>query len=329
MKFIVIGSNSFSGAWMVDKLLDEGHEVLGVSRSPEKSELYLAYKAHGKEIRFVQENIQGFIIANLGFLVDFDPDYVINYAAESEVYQSSLTPLEYYMTNTVAVVALCEHLRKRDNLKNYIHISSAEIYGNCVSPVFPSHPLQPTTAYAASKAAADHHLLTLHKYHNFPVTIIRTTNVYGPHQQLWKIIPRTIIKILNGEDLQLHGGGLFIRPFLHIEDACQGVLDAINYGQPGRIYHFSPRKNEPIKDVVQRIYRKMAPMPGSNVLFKTIATEDRTGHDHCYWLDSTQSKKELGWTERIDIDTGLDGVISWVRSNYGEIQYEPLEYVHK
>jgi dTDP-glucose 4,6-dehydratase len=323
-KFIVIGSNSFSGAWMIDLLLERGHEVWGVSRSPEKSDLYLAYKAHCKSIPFKQYNIQKTIVECPLFL-DFKPDYVINYAAESEVFQSSLTPMEYYATNTVAVVALCEHLRKMESLKGYIHISSAEIYGNCVSPAFPYYPLRPTTAYAASKAAADHHLLTLHKYHDFPVQIIRTTNVYGPHQQLWKIIPRTVIKFLKGEKIQLHGGGDFIRPFLHIEDACQGVLNAITYGEPGRIYHFSPRLNESVGYVVERICFKM----DKSFVKDTQSVDERSGHDYRYWLDSKASKKELGWMELRDIDLGLDEFILWIKQNWNEIQNEPLEYVHK
>ena len=326
MKYVVLGSNSFSGSHLVDELLSNpSNKVVGISRSPEKSALYLPYKAHqADKVEFLQCHIVREFDRLIRLLDDIEPECIVNYVALTEVYQSQLTPVEYFETNTLAVVKLCEQLRTRNYLKHYIHISSAEVYGPCDS-VAESTPPRPTTAYAVSKAAADAYLLTLFKHYRFPAIIIRSTNVYGPGQQLYKIIPRAIIRLKLGQGVELHDGGRFVRPFIHIRDACRGVIAAIDRGRHGDIYNFSALHNSSIRGVVKLICFKMA----KSFAESTYSVPERTGYDRGYSLDYSKAVKELGWQPQINFEEGVDEVIDWIERNWEEVLKEPQVYTHK
>jgi len=326
-KYVVIGSNCFSGSALVDELLaDPSNFVVGISRSPEKSRLYLPYKAHQtSNFEFHQLNLVSQPDELISLLDEIKPAYIINFAALSEVFISNQSPLDYFNINTSAVVNLGNQLRTRDYLKFYVHISSAEIYGPCDKPVPESAPLNPTTAYAASKAAADFYLLTAFKRFRFPVIIIRSTNVYGKHQQLFKIIPRTAIYLTEGKTIELHGGGKVVRPFIHIRDVARGIIKAMQHGQPGNIYHFSTDNLRSIAEVVE----KMCQLMGYDFKASTVIVEARPGQDSQYLLDYSRSKTELGWSPQVPFDDGLSEVTSWVRDNWAEISREPHTYIHK
>ncbi|MAG15376.1 MAG: dTDP-glucose 4,6-dehydratase [Dehalococcoidales bacterium] len=326
-KYVVIGSNCFSGSALVDELLaDPSNFVVGISRSPEKSRLYLPYKARETEnFEFHQLNLVSQPDELISLLDKIKPAYIINYAALSEVFISNQSPLDYFNINTTAVVNLCNQLRTRDYLKYYVHISSAEIYGPCDRPVPESAPLNPTTAYAVSKAATDLYLLTAFKHFGFPVIIIRSTNVYGKHQQLFKIIPRTAIYLTEGKKIELHGGGKVIRVFIHIRDVSQGIIKAIQQGQPGNIYHFATDNLLSIAEVVEKMCRIM----GHDFKASTTIIEARPGQDSQYLLDYAKSKTELGWSPQVSFDEGLSEVTSWVRDNWDKISRETHTYTHK
>jgi len=326
-KYVVIGSNCFSGSDLVDALLeDPSNFVVGISRSPEKSSLYLPYKAHQREnFKFYHLDLVRQPDELISLLDEIEPAYIINYAALSEVYISNQSPLDYFNINTSAVVNLCSQLKERKYLKLYVHISSAEIYGPCQKPVTESAPLNPTTAYAVSKAAADFYLLTAFKHFRFPVIIIRSTNVYGKHQQLYKIIPRIAINLTEGKKIEMHGGGKVVRVFIHIRDVTRGIIKAMQYGKPGNIYHFSTDNKYSIAEVVQRMCQLM----GYDFKVSTVIVKGRPGQDSQYLLDYSKSKNELGWSPQVLFDDGLREVISWVRDNWQDISREPHVYIHK
>ncbi|MBI3317673.1 MAG: GDP-mannose 4,6-dehydratase [Candidatus Omnitrophica bacterium] len=324
---VVIGSNCFTGSHFVDALLEDPRNiVVGVSRSPEKGPLYLPYKARqGRDFQFHQIDLVRQAGALQALLDELQPAVVIHVAALSEVTLSNFRPAEYFQTNTLGVVTLCDFLRTRPYLKRYVHISSAEVYGPCERPVSESEPFRPSTPYAVSKAAADLYLATLVKNFGFPAVTIRSTNVYGRRQQLYKIIPRTVIAIKEGRKVQLHGGGKAIKSFVHIRDVVRGGLEAMRVGKPGDVYHFSDSKDQTTADVVRRIARRMGRR------FEEIAepARERLGEDSRYDLDCSKAKAELGWSPEVSLDQGIQEVIDWIEASWEEICAEPLAYVHK
>jgi dTDP-glucose 4,6-dehydratase len=133
----------------------------------------------------------------------------------------------------------------------------------------------PQNSYAASKAAADLYLLTLVKNFRFPLVMIRSTNVYGAHQQLWKIIPRSIISLKMGKKIQLHGAGMAVKSYIHIRDISRGELAAMEMGNVGTIYHLSPDRGYAVRDVVRLICELM----GRDFKASTVAVGERLGQD--------------------------------------------------
>ena len=153
----------------------------------------------------------------------------------------------------MAIAALSNHLKDKTWLERYVHISSPEVYGTCEGTVKEDAPMNPSTPYAASKAAGDFMLFTLVKNYNFPLVTIRATNVYGAHQQLFKIIPRSVIYLKLGKIIELHGGGAAIKSYIHIRDVSRGELAAMERGANGEIYHLSPDGGIAVRDAVSTI----------------------------------------------------------------------------
>jgi dTDP-glucose 4,6-dehydratase len=229
------------------------------------------------------------------------------------------------MTNAVSTVMFHDELRKCDFLKRYVHISTPEVYGSCSGFVKEDFPLNPSTPYAVSRAAADMSLRTFRSTYNFPVVSTRAANVYGPGQQLYRIIPRTILFILLGRKLQLHGGGTSTRSFIHIRDVSDATWRIMKNGHDGDIYHISTNEVISIHDLVAKLCSKI----GVRFEDHVEVVGERMGKDSAYHLDSTKLRTELNWKDHIALDQGLDECISWVRDNFDALKAEHYDYIHK
>lgn len=326
-KVLVIGSNSFSGSDFIDLLLEQGiYEVVGVSRSAEKSDLFLPYKHRDlNHFRFEQIDLNH-DMNKLETLIDsFQPAFIVNFAAQSEVAPSWEHPHHWFQTNAVAVTKLAAMLSGKKFLKKYVHISSPEVYGTCVGCVKEDAPVNPSTPYAASKAAGDLSLFTFYKNFGLPLVLIRATNVYGAHQQLFKIIPRSAIYVTQGKTIELHGGGAAVKSYIHIRDVSRGELLAMEHGAAGEIYHISPTQGITVKEVVHTICHLM----NKSFEASTRTAQERLGQDKAYVIDSTKIRTQLGWTPQISLEEGLKQTLSWVEREWKHISAQPLSYIHK
>jgi dTDP-glucose 4,6-dehydratase len=328
-KVVVIGSNSFSGSHFVARALQDGCEVVGISRSPEPHTVFLPYRwaAENPAGRFTfhQLDLNRDLDAILGVVKAFQPDHVINFAAQSMVAESWQQPDQWMMTNVVATVRLHEGLRQCSFLKKYVHVSTPEVYGTCEGLIPERTVYNPSTPYGVSRAAADLSLMTFFKTYGFPVAFTRAANVYGPGQQLYRIIPRAVLFFLTGRKLQLQGGGRSVRSFIHIRDVAEATLRVARAGQPGEIFHLSTTTNISVRALVEMIAERMG------VRFEDCVEiiADRPGKDAAYLLDSARAKERLGWEARISLEAGIEDTIAWVARHREEILAHPLDYVHK
>lgn len=325
-KLTVIGSNSFSGTHFVDYALKQDLDVIGISRSAEPHSVFLPYKNRkDAHFRFFQCDLNQDLIEIMKIVEDFQPDYVVNFAAQSMVGESWQYPEHWFQTNTVATVKLHEQLRRCDFLKKYVHISTPEVYGSCQGLVKENSIYNPSTPYAVSRAAADMSLMSFYKAYGFPIALTRAANVYGPGQQLYRIIPRTVLFFLLGRKLQLHGGGHSVRSFIHIRDVADGTLRVARQAPPGEIYHLSTSRNISIRALVALIAEQMNVDFDENVEI----VGERLGKDSAYLLDSTKAKETLGWEEHISLEQGIEETIAWVRENLDILKQQPFDYIHK
>lgn len=327
-KTLILGANSFSGQDFTDLLLDDPlRQVIGVSRSPERTALFLRYRSRPdlSRYRYFPLDLNRDMEVLLDLLDSERPEEIVNFAAQSEVAPSWERPEHWYQTNTVALARLVNHLRRCSWLKRYLHVSSPEAYGTCEGRVDESTAFDPSTPYAASKAAADMLLSVYRRQFGLPLLTVRATNVYGARQQLFKIIPRTAVYLKLNRTIELHGGGQAVKSYIHVRDVSRGELAILENGRLGEVYHLSPDSGIAVKDVVRRLCERM----GKDFAGATRSVGERPGQDKAYLLDSSKARKELSWGPSVSLEQGLSEVADWVENNWAEISRQPLEYRHK
>jgi dTDP-glucose 4,6-dehydratase len=328
-RIAVIGSNSFSGASFVRSCLERGIEVLGASRSEEAARCFLPYRWLGAEqqrgFRFIQADLNRDVDKLMGALDEFRPQWVVNFAAQGMVAQSWLQLEHWYQTNVVGNVVFHNRLRLANWLEKYVHVSTPEVYGSTSGLIDESAPFNPSTPYAASRAACDLHLRTFFQQYRFPVTWTRAANVYGPGQQLYRIIPRTILFIKTGRKLSLHGGGHSVRSFIHISDVADATLAIAQRSPAGETYHLSTPHFVSIRELVEMVCR-MLKADFSKVV---EVTEDRPGKDAAYLLDSKKARERLQWTDTVALENGVQQTVDWIEQHFDEINRQPIDYIHK
>jgi dTDP-glucose 4,6-dehydratase len=325
-RIVVIGSNSFSGASLIKEAIEQGYEILGISRSPENKSCLLPYKwSTTDRFQFRQLDLNEHTAEIINEIKNFEATHVINFAAQAMVAESWQNPDHWYQTNVVANVRLHDQLRHINSVRKYVHISTPEVYGSCSGLVDEMHPFCPSTPYATSRAACDMHLINFFKNYDFPVVFTRAANVYGPGQQLYRIIPRTILYIMLGKKLQLHGGGKSLRSFIHIRDVAEATLAIMEKASPPNAFHLSTDQHVSIGSLVELICIKM----GADFENLVEVSPDRPGKDDAYLLDSSKAKKEFDWEPKISLEEGIEETIDWVQNNFDELIKESTEYIHK
>lgn len=326
-RYAVLGSNSFAGAALVARLVADGASVIGLNRSEESSSIFLPYRAlsASENYSFCKADINNDLDRILSTLDAFGPEVIVDFAGQGMVAESWTSPEQWYTTNIVAKVRLHDQLRQKTWLQRYIRISTPEVYGSQDELLKETWQYNPSTPYAVSHASVDMSLRAFHAQYNFPVIFARFANFYGPGQQLYRIIPRTIIYALLGKKLQLHGGGSSVRAFIYGADVADGVVRSVNAGSVGEAYHFSPQRFLTIREVVEIICSRM------DIDFSELVelAPDRPGKDMAYLMDTQKARSELNWQESVSIEEGIDATIEWVRDSFNEISRLPLDYIHK
>jgi dTDP-glucose 4,6-dehydratase len=329
-RLAVIGCNSFSGSHFLRHALEQGCEVLGISRSPEPAAAFWPLAWPGGEglrprFRFVQADLNEDLSRVRKAVTAFRPASVVNFAALGMVAESWQFPADYYRTNVGAQVALHEFLRGLPDLQRYVHVSTPEVYGHTDGEIDETAPMNPSTPYAASRAACDLHLATFQREYGFPVIWTRAANVFGPGQQPYRIVPRTLLALRLGRQVPLHGGGTSRRSFIHIRDVCRATLDIARRSPPGERFHISTPHMISVRDLV----RTMCDMTGGSFDRLVDIAPERPGKDPTYQLNSERLRRTLGWRDEVSLLDGLRETLAWIDANLSTLQDLPVEYAHR
>jgi dTDP-glucose 4,6-dehydratase len=249
----------------------------------------------------------------------FQPDYIVNFAAESHVDRSILHPDIFIKTNVLGTQNLLQ-ASMQHGVRKFIQISTDEVYGSLDSGFFKeTTPLEPRSPYSASKASAD--LLTQAYYHTYslPMNISRCSNNYGPYQFPEKLIPLTILNCMNGKKITVYGDGLNIRDWIHVDDHCSAIDLVLHKGTPGEVYNVGANNERTNIQIVKLIIQILAAMrPDLNISEDLITfIKDRKGHDRRYAINSTKIQKELKWKPATSFENGLKNTIVWYLNNAG------------
>jgi len=237
-------------------------------------------------------------------------DVVVHFAAESHVDRSIEDAAPFVRTNVEGTWRLVDACRQA-KVGRFIHVSTDEVYGSCVTGKFrEDSPLAPTSPYAASKAAADLLVLSAVKTHGFPAVITRCTNNYGPYQFPEKFIPLMIAQALANDRLPIYGDGKNVRDWIYVADHCQALEAVLQRGREGEVYNIGGGCELENIAVARDILRHL---DKSEKLLNFVA--DRPAHDRRYALDCTKVSRELGWRPQRNFEDGLRETVAWYRQN--------------
>lgn len=251
------------------------------------------------------------------------PQVIINFAAQGEGATSLKHSWRYFETNCVALVKLTEQLQSRDYLERFIQIGTSELYGSVEHAAKEDEPIKPTSPYAASKAAFDMHLMSVHRFLKFPMNIIRPSNAYGPGQQLHRVIPKTVICGLTGRKLPLHGGGRAEKSYIHNRDLGRAIHMVAEKAPLGAVYNAGSKEPTSIRRVVEHVADALK-MPFDQLC---EVTGDRQHQDSRYWLDSSAIKRDVGWEPQISWEEGMREMVDWGRKYLPQLKTLPTDFV--
>jgi dTDP-glucose 4,6-dehydratase len=240
-------------------------------------------------------------------------DAVCHFAAESHVDRSILGPGIFVRTNIQGTQVLLEAARAAwgEGAGRFVMVSTDEVYGSLgpTGKFREDTPLDPSSPYSASKAAADLLCQAYHRTFGFPVAITRCSNNYGPYQFPEKLIPLMIQRASQDQSCPVYGDGLNVRDWIHVEDHCRAVLAVLEQGEMGSVYNIGGDCERANIEIVRLILADLGKDEG---LIEYVT--DRPGHDRRYAMDSTRIQQELGWRPQIDFERGIGDTIRW----YGE-----------
>lgn len=335
MRVIVTGGAGFIGSALVRHLvLDVGADVLTIDK--------LTYAGTRTSLRAIEDSpTHHFLQADICDLpamrdaIDaFRPDRIIHLAAESHVDRSITGSGAFIETNIVGSFRLLEAARhywtslnaeSRDRFR-FLHVSTDEVYGSLgADGLFQeTTAYDPSSPYAASKAASDHLAIAWHRTYGLPVIVSNCSNNYGPFHFPEKLIPLTILNAIERKPLPVYGKGNNIRDWLYVEDHARALHLIAERGQPGQKYNVGGRNERQNIEVVERICALMDRFrPGGEPHAQLIThVPDRPGHDVRYAIDATKLQTELGWAPRENFDTGIEKTVRWYLEN--EWWWRPL-----
>ena len=261
-------------------------------------------------------------------LEKYQPDALVNFAAESHVDRSIDGPEPFVQTNVVGTLKLLESFKiyysaqSEDRKKSirFLHVSTDEVYGSLSSddPAFSeATPYAPNSPYSASKAGADHLIRAYFHTFGLPVLTTNCSNNYGPYQFPEKLIPLVILNAKEGKNLPIYGDGSNVRDWLHVEDHCSAILEVLKRGRVGDTYCIggsSERTNLQVIDAICGQLDKAYPQGAPHDNLKTFV-KDRPGHDRRYAIDCTKIEKELGWSAKYGFEEGVAKTVDWYLSN--------------
>ena len=312
MKLLVAGGAGFIGSHFVRHVLQNGgHSVLNADA--------LTYAGNLANLSDVESNPRyAFVRADIAeesamhAVFARGVDAVINFAAETHVDRSIVDPLCFVRTNVVGTQTLLA-LAREFGVRRYLQVSTDEVYGSLgddeEGAFTEQSPLDPSSPYSASKAAADLLVLAAHRTYRLDTVVTRCSNNYGSHQFPEKLIPHVVIKALRGERVPVYGDGLHVRDWLHVRDHCAALLLVLEKGAAGEVYNIGGSNEQTNIEIIKRI---LSTLGKEESLIEFVG--DRPGHDRRYAIDAAKLRA-LGWCAAVEFGQGLTQTVHWYAQN--------------
>ena len=309
MKLLVTGGLGFIGSNFILKVLNEYKDFSIINVD---AELFGSNKKNLEQVESLSnyQYVKG-NITNRNLMTDLisQCDAVVNFAAESFVDRSISDPNPFLISNIRGTFTLLETIRAEK--KRFVQISTDEVYGSLKGESADEFSrFNPSSPYAATKAAAEHLVNSYVLTYDCDCIITRCTNNYGPRQFPEKLIPKIVLLAKQNKKIPVYGNGKNIRDWLFVDDHCDAIIQALLNGKTGESYNISDGNELDNLTIINKILSIMD-KPSSLIEF----VEDRPGHDFRYSLDSSKIRSKLGWSPKINFNDGIEKTVSWYISN--------------
>ncbi len=327
-RVIVTGGAGFIGSAVCRLLIRLGAHVCNIDKITYAANLNnLRDVAEHPKYRFERRDICDAVEMRAIFR-DFRPDSILHLAAESHVDRSIADAAPFIRTNVVGTVTLLETALAwwqdvgRPEGFRFHHVSTDEVFGDLPltgGAFVETSRYQPSSPYAASKAASDFMVSSWHRTFGLPTVISNCSNNYGPYQNTEKLIPLMIVRGLREEPLPVYGEGLNVRDWLHVDDHAEALVRVMTNGRLGESYNVggnAERRNIDVVNDICSILDVCRPRSGGrrHADLVTFVT-DRPGHDLRYAIDPKKIRDELGWRPKHTFEDGLRETVEWYVSN--------------
>ena len=309
MRLLVTGGLGFIGSNFILKTLDENKdiEIVNIDAHLDGSNIKnLQNLKNSHNYEFVKGNI-----TNKKFMEEQIEkcDAVVNFAAQSFVDRSINDANPFLVSNIRGAFTILDIITKQK--KRMIQISTDEVFGSLSEGTADEKSkFNPSSPYAATKAAAELIINSYSVTYGSDVIITRCTNNYGPRQFAEKLIPKTIILANQNHKIPIYGNGSNIRDWIYVDDHCDAVSLVLFNGVSGKSYNISANNEIDNLTIVKKILNIM---DKSEDLIEFV--EDRPGHDFRYSMDSKKITSELNWKTKLSFDKGLEKTIQWYLDN--------------
>ena len=315
MKLLVTGGAGFIGSnfihyWLKNHPKDE---IVNLDKLTYAGNLEnLKSAENNKNYRFVLGDIANVDV--VGTLVK-ECDVIVHFAAESHVDRSIADACEFVRTNVLGTQILLQ--AAKDHGKRFHHVSTDEVFGalelGSKEKFNEDTPYNPTSPYAASKAASDHLVRSYFHTHQLDITISNCSNNFGPYQFPEKLLPLAITNLLAGKKVPVYGDGLYVRDWLYVDDHCRAIDLILEKGKIGETYCLGGMTKDINNLAVIKKVLKILGQAESMIEF----VKDRPGHDRRYAVDCSKAKKDFGYQPEHDFDTDLEKTVKWYQANQG------------
>jgi len=330
MIFVTGGAGFIGSNFILDWLENEGESVVNLDK--------LTYAGNIENLSSLENDSRHiFVKGDVGdsslvdrLLGEHRPRAVLNFAAESHVDRSIHGPEDFIQTNIVGTFRLLEATRnywsdlqglEKENFR-FLHVSTDEIYGSLDvdDPPFKEvNRFEPNSPYSASKAASDHLVRAWHHTYGLPVLTTNCSNNYGPFHFPEKLIPLTIINLLEGRKVPIYGDGSQVRDWLYVKDHCSAIRRILDLGTAGETYNIggcNEQSNIYVVKTICKLLDQLQPkIDGTSYVNQIHHVTDRPGHDRRYAIDASKIQKELGWRPAESFETGIRKTLDWYLNN--------------
>ena len=316
-KIIVTGGLGFIGSNLIDLLLKKNFYVINIDKATYSSNLYNVKEfKNSKKYRYIKLDIKDKKINHV--FSKYKPVGIFNLAAETHVDRSIDNPDSFIQSNIVGVYNLLESFKSysKKNKSKLIHISTDEVYGDILSGrSHEEYPYQPSSPYAASKAASDHLVSSYIRTYNLPAMVTNCSNNYGPKQHPEKLIPKLIYNIINNKPLPIYGKGTNSREWIYVKDHCEALIKVFTKGKVGEFYNIGSNKNLNNLQVTRELLEGSKNIIKIGKKVKINFVKDRPGHDIRYAINSNKIRNKLKWYPKTKFSKGIKLTLNWYFEN--------------